>query len=230
MRTTSLPISCWAAEDIPAIKGENLGYEALTNVELLSIIIGSGTQDCNAVESSRIILNQCGNNLAQLAKASPQDLATVRGLGKVKVSRILACMELGKRRESEPQDVKPELSTATRAYNHYRMRLCDLDHEEFWVSYLNTNYRLIKDVRISIGGITETAVDVRVIMREAVLCNATIIVCVHNHPSGRLSPSKYDDQLTTSIKNACQTMRIHFQDHVIVTDGAYYSYHENGKI
>jgi DNA repair protein RadC len=108
--------------------------------------------------------------------------------------------------------------------------LQDLDVEEFWVLLLNQHYRLIKEVRISHGGITETAVDIRIIIREAVLANATILAVCHNHPSGNLKPSTYDDQLTQTIKRACDIMRIHFLDHIIVTDGQYYSYHEQGKL
>ena len=104
----------------------------------------------------------------------------------------------------------------------------DLDVEEFWVLLLNQHYRLIKKVRISHGGITETAVDIRIIMKEAVLANTTILAVCHNHPSGNLKPSRQDDELTKSIKRACELMYIHFLDHVIITDGQYYSYHESG--
>ena len=105
----------------------------------------------------------------------------------------------------------------------------DLDVEEFWILLLNQHYRLIKKVKISHGGITETAVDVRIIIREAVMVNCTILAVCHNHPSGNLSPSRQDDELTKSIKSACELMRIHFLDHLIITDGLYYSYHEQGK-
>ena len=109
-------------------------------------------------------------------------------------------------------------------------KMQDLTREEFWILLMNQNYKLIKPVRISQGGITETLADIRIIMREAVLNNATILAAVHNHPSGSLSPSKADDMLTQSIKRACEIMRVHFLDHVIVTDGAYMSYHEAGRI
>ncbi len=109
-------------------------------------------------------------------------------------------------------------------------RMQDLQVEEAHVILMNQNYKLIKSVRISRGGITETAVDIRIIMKEAVMNNATILAFCHNHPSGNIYPSRYDDELTKAIKRACEVMRIHFSDHVIVTDGAYYSYHEQGKI
>ena len=106
----------------------------------------------------------------------------------------------------------------------------DMDTEEFWALYLNQNFRLIKKTRIAHGGISEVSVDVRIVMREAVLCNATVLVACHNHPSGSLTPSKSDDNLTQSLKNACNIMRLHFLDHIIITDGNYYSYNESGKL
>ena len=106
----------------------------------------------------------------------------------------------------------------------------DLDTEEFWVLLLNQGHRLIKRLRIAHGGISEVTVDVRIIIREAVLSNATIIAVCHNHPSGNISPSKADDNITQQIKKACEVMRLHFMDHVIITDGQYFSYHESGKL
>lgn len=226
----TLPISYWAAEDIPANRAENMGYNALTDAELLSIIIGSGTQDCNAIETARIILNRCNNNLSTLSKMEMHNFNDIKGIGRQKAARIMACMELSNRRNTTKRDEKPDLRSATRIYYHYLGRLRDLDVEEFWVTFLNQDCKQIKDVRISCGGISETAVDVRIIAREAVLCNATQVVAVHNHPSGSLNPSKADDTLTIAIKKMCECMRLFFRDHVIVTDGAYYSYHEEGKI
>ena len=143
---------------------------------------------------------------------------------------ILAACELGKRRQMESPEERPDLGTATRIYNHMHPVMQDLDVEEFWVLLLNQHYRLIKKVRISHGGITETAVDISIVMKEAVLANCTILAICHNHPSGNLSPSRYDNELTKDIKRACELMRIHFLDHVIITDGQYYSFHEQGKV
>ena len=113
---------------------------------------------------------------------------------------------------------------------HLAPLLQDLDVEEFWLLLMNQHHRLIKKVRIAHGGITEVSVDIRIVIREAVLSNATIIAVCHNHPSGNIAPSRMDDQLTQSLKNACQVMRIHFLDHVVIADGCYYSYHEEGKL
>ena len=226
----SLPISCWAAEDIPTNRAESLGYKALSDVELLSIIIGSGSYANTSIDLAREVMYQCNNNVKNLSKLNERDLLRMKGLGKTKLARIMAAMELGTRAFDASKDEKPDLGTAPRIYNHYHHRLADLEHEEFWVTFMNQNYKLIKDYKLSQGGITETSCDIRIMMREAVLCNATIIACVHNHPSGSLSPSKCDEDLTRAIKNACDIMRIHFLDHVIVTDGNYYSFHELGKI
>ena len=130
----------------------------------------------------------------------------------------------------EAPEARPELSTATRIYNHMHPVMQDLDVEEFWVLLMNQNFRLIRKLRIARGGISEVSVDIRIIIREAVLANATVVAACHNHPSGSLHPSKMDDALTRSLQQACQLMRLHFLDHVIVTDGDYFSYHEQGRL
>ena len=224
-----LKISEWAEEDRPREKMASLGAETLSNAELLAILIGSGSTKESAVELMKRILADCNNNLNTLGKRNISELCVYNGIGEAKAISILAACELGKRRQMETAEERPDLGTATRIYNHMRPVMQDLDVEEFWVLLLNQHYRLIKKIRISHGGITETAVDIRIIIREAVLANATILAVCHNHPSGNISPSRQDDELTRSIKRACELMRIHFLDHVIVTDGQYYSYHELGR-
>ena len=224
-----LTINKWAEEDRPREKMASQGTEALTNAELLAILIGSGSAKESAVDLMKRVLNDCKNNLNTLGKMTIHELCQYNGIGEAKAISILAACELGKRRQRETPEERPDLGTATRIYNHMHPIMQDLDVEEFWLLMLNQNYRLIKKIRISHGGITETAVDIRIIMKEAVLTNCTILAVCHNHPSGNLSPSKQDDELTKSIKRACELMRIHFLDHVIITDGAYYSYHELGK-
>lgn len=224
-----LKISEWAEEDRPREKMASLGAETLSNAELLAILIGSGSTKESAVELMKRILADCNNNLNTLGKRNINDLCVYNGIGEAKAISILAACELGKRRQMETPEERPDLGTATRIYNHMRPVMQDLDVEEFWVLLLNQHYRLIKKIRISHGGITETAVDIRIIIREAVLANSTILAVCHNHPSGNISPSRQDDELTRSIKRACELMRIHFLDHVIVTDGQYYSYHELGR-
>ena len=225
-----LNINQWAEEDRPREKLERLGPEALSNAELLAILVGSGSTTENAIDLMKRVLNGCGNNLNSLGKLTIRDLCQYNGIGPAKAITILAACELGKRRQMETPEERPELTTATRIYNHMHPLMQDLDVEEFWVLFLNQAHRLIKKVRIAHGGISEVSVDVRIIIREAVLCNATIVVACHNHPSGNIRPSKQDDSLTQQIKRACDLMRLLFMDHVIVADGQYYSYHEAGQI
>ena len=225
-----LNINQWAEEDRPREKMERLGAHALSDAELLAILVGSGSPQEDAVTLMKRILGDCNNNLNSLGKLSIRDLCQYNGIGPAKAITIMAACELGKRRQMEAPEERPELSTATRIYNHMHPLMQDLDVEEFWVLFLNQAHRLIKKVRIAHGGISEVSVDVRIIMREAVLCNATIVVACHNHPSGNIKPSKPDDQLTQSLKSACDLMRLLFMDHVIVADGQYYSYNEAGLL
>ena len=228
--TMRLPISRWSIEDRPTEKLQRLGTDSLTDAELLAILIGSGTQQYSAVDIAKHVMGKFNNNLNTLGKARFDEFEDIEGVGTQTACKIMAAVELGKRRQAGTAELRPDMSTATRIYNYMLPKMQDLNHEEFWVLLLNQNYRLLKAERISIGGITETSADIRIIMREAVLNNATILAAVHNHPSGSLTPSRADDTLTTAIKNACSVMRIHFLDHVIVTDGAFYSFHEMGKL
>ena len=195
-----MSIKQWAPEDRPTERLQRLGAESLTDAELLAILIGSGTQQYSAVD--------IGNQV---------------GVGTQTACKILAAVELGKRRQIATPELHPEMSTATRIYNYMLPKMQDLATEEFHILLINQNFRLIKSERISQGGITEVSADIRIMMREAVLNNATIMAVCHNHPSGSIRPSRIDDTLTQSVKKACEVMRIHFLDHVIVTDGAYYS-------
>ena len=228
--SSKLNINQWAEEDRPREKMMALGPQALSDAELLAILIGSGNTKESAVDLMKRVLADCNNNLNTLGKMTIHDLMQYNGIGEAKAITILAACELGKRRQMEKPEERPDLGTATKIYNHMHPVLQDCDVEEFWVLLMNQNHRLIKQQRISHGGITETAVDIRIIMREAVLANATILAVCHNHPSGSLRPSPYDNELTRQIQKACQLMRIHFMDHVIVTDGAYFSYNEAGHI
>ena len=188
-----LNINQWAEEDRPREKLMRLGADALSNAELMAILIGSGNTKENAVDLMKKVLNDCNNNLNTLGKMSIQDLCRYNGIGEAKAITILAACEFGKRRQMETPEERPDLGTATRIYNHMHPVLQDKDVEEF-------------------------------------LANATILAVCHNHPSGNLLPSSMDNDLTDSIKRACNLMRIRFLDHVIITDGAYYSYHESGRL
>jgi DNA repair protein RadC len=225
-----LTINQWAKDDRPREKMERLGVQALSDAELLAILVGSGSTQEDAVTLMKRILTDCKNNLNTLGKMTFHQLTGYNGIGEAKAITIMAACELGKRRQKHSPEERPDLGTATLIYNHMHPVMQDKDVEEFWLLLMNQNHRLIKEMCISHGGITEVSVDVRIIMREAVLANATIIAVCHNHPSGNLAPSTHDDAITTTIKRACDVMRIRFLDHVIVVDGNYYSYHEDGRI
>ena len=228
--TLRLSIKQWAPEDRPTERLQRLGTESLTDAEVLAILIGSGTQQYSAVDIAKHVLGKFGGNLNTLGKARFDEFEDIEGVGTQTACKIMAAVELGRRRQTATAELRPDMTTATRIYNYMLPKMQDLNHEEFWVLLMNQNYKLLKAERISIGGITETSADIRIIMRDAVLNNATILAVCHNHPSGSISPSRQDDMLTQSIQKACQLMRIHFLDHVIVTDGAYFSFHEAGKI
>lgn len=228
--TDKLSINKWAVEDRPREKMERLGAEALSNSELLAILIGSGNTKESAVDLMKRVMDNCNNNLNTLGKKSISELCEYEGIGPAKAITILAACELGKRRQLEKAEQRLDLASAAAIYEHMHPLMQDLDVEEAWVLLMNQNFKLIKKVRISHGGISETAVDVRVIMKHAILNNATVLALCHNHPSNNPRPSGDDDRLTTRMKEACKLMRIFFLDHLIITDGRYFSYHEEGRI
>lgn len=225
-----LNINEWAEKDRPREKLLRLGAAALSDAELLAILIGSGSTRESAVDLTRRILNDCNNNLNTLGKKQIADLERYHGMGPAKAITIVAACELGKRRREAMREERPKLDSATTIYNFMHPIMQDLDVEEFHILLMNQQCCLIKEACISHGGITETAADVRVIMRECLLNNATVLAAAHNHPSGNLVPSTMDDALTQRIKKACDIMRVYFIDHLIVTDGAYYSYREEGRL
>ena len=227
---SKLNINEWAEEDRPREKLLRLGAAALSDAELLAILIGSGSTRESAVDLTRRILSDCNNNLNTLGKKQISDLISYHGMGPAKAITIVAACELGRRRRKTLCEERPKLGSATAIYNFMHPLMQDLDVEEFHILLMNQQCSLIREMCISHGGITETAADVRVIMRECLLNNATVLAAIHNHPSGNLMPSSQDDELTQRIKRACDIMRVHFIDHVIVTDGAYYSYQEEGRL
>ncbi|MBO4658910.1 MAG: DNA repair protein RadC [Prevotella sp.] len=227
---TKLNINQWAEEDRPREKFMQLGAEALSKAELLAILIGSGSTKESAVDLMKHVLKDCGDNLNTLGKKSLQELMEYNGIGEAKAVTILAACELGKRRQAEDAMHREQILEAKDIYACLHPKMQDLDVEQAWVLLLNQNFKLIKAERLSSGGITETAVDVRQIIKMAVLNNATVIALAHNHPSNNPSPSADDDRITQRVKKACEIMRLHFLDHVIVVDGGYYSYHEHGRL
>ena len=225
-----LTIKEWAEEDRPREKLLLKGAVALSNAELLAILIGSGSTKESAVDLMKRVMSDCNNNLNTLGKLTITDLMKYNGVGPAKAITILAACELGKRRQAEKPEERVKLDSALAIYKEMHPVMQDLDVEEGWVLLMNQNFKLIKKMCISRGGLTETAIDVRVIIKQAIMSNATVIALCHNHPSGGLRPSGADDSLTNKVKDACNLMRLFFLDHVIITDGGYYSYSEEGRV
>ena len=225
-----LTIAHWSEDDQPREKLRDKGPEALSNAELLAILIGSGTPGTSAVELMQTVLNSCKNNLNTLGKMTIRELMAFKGIGEAKAITILAACELGKRRQMETPEERPDLGTATRIYNHMHPVLQDLDVEEFWLLLMNQDYRLIKKMRIAHGGITEVAVDIRIIMREAVLNNATILAVCHNHPSGSVLPSPGEVAYTLDLARQAKILGVQLRDHLILSSDAYFSFYENALL
>ena len=225
-----LNINQWAEEDRPREKMMLHGVSALSNAELLAILIGSGNTEDSAVELMRKVLNDYHNNLSELGKASIDELCRFKGIGPAKAITILAASELGKRRKEEGVEERQSILSSKDVYECLYPLMCDLPTEECWVLLLNQASKLIDKVKISAGGLSATAVDVRCILREALLKRASAIALCHNHPSGSIRPSREDDLLTKQVAQASECMNIRFIDHVILTDGAFYSYADEGRI
>ena len=225
-----LTITQWAEEDRPREKMMLHGVSALSNAELLAILIGSGNTEDSAVELMRKVLNDYRNNLNELGKASIDELCRYKGIGPAKAITILAASELGKRRKEEAVEERPAILSSRDVYQCLHPLMCDLPTEECWVLLLNQANKLIDKVKVSAGGLSATAVDVRCILREALLKRASAIALCHNHPSGSIRPSREDDLLTKQVAQASECMNIRLVDHVILTDGAFYSYADEGRI
>ena len=225
-----LSIKAWAEEDRPREKMMAKGPAALSDAELLAILIGSGNPEETAVELTRRILASCGNNLSLLGKMSIRDLCAFNGIGPAKAVSIAAALELGKRRTLSGSQERPTIHSSRDAYAILHPILADIPHEEFWAIYLNQAHKVIGKSRISTGGLTATLADTRTILREALLQRATSLIVAHNHPSGSITPSREDNQLTARLQQAAHTMDITLCDHLVVSDGAYYSYADEGKL
>ena len=218
------------ADERPEFKAANYGFDTLSNTELLSMVINRGAGTAESLRQARQLMNIADGSLSNLAKLSMDEMQVVQGIGDCKALAVLAAIELGKRRAVERMPTKPDLGSSLAIYNYMLPQIADLKVEQAHAIFMNQNFRLIKSVKLSQGGITETSVDIRILMREAVMSGATIMAFVHNHSSGNTQPSKADDMLTQQIAKASQIMRIFFMDHVIVTDGSFYSYHDKGRL
>lgn len=223
-------ITDMSLEDRPREKFESLGPDVLSVSELLAILIGSGSAKENAVQLMQRVMKDCDGSLATLGRMSIKDLCRYNGMGPAKAITVLAACELGRRRLREDSTHIRRITSATDIYRYFLDKVRDSPVEESHILLLSRSLGILGSKLISRGGITGTVVDVRMILREALLANATQIVLMHNHPSGSTRPSVQDDSLTEKVKHAAETMDIHLLDHVIVTDGAYYSYQEEGRL
>ena len=225
-----LAITQWSESDRPREKMMQKGAEALTDAELLGILIGSGNTEESAVALMQRVLAAAGNDLNNLGKWELHDFARFKGMGPAKSITVMAALELGKRRKLQERRERDTVRSSQDIYELYYPLLCDLPTEEFWVLLLNQAARVIDKVRISRGGIDQTTADVRTILREALLQRATQIVLVHNHPSGNVKPSNDDRRLTQRVKQGAEVMNIRVLDHLVVTDGSYYSFNDEGEL
>ena len=218
-----MTIKNWADTDKPREKMISQGKTALSNAELLAILLGSGSADESAVELSRRILASVNNSLTTLGKQSLQQLQAFKGIGQAKAITILAATEMGRRRAAEPPEPQPKIEVAHNVFTLMQPLIGELPHEEFWVLYLNSTNRVIHKVRLFSGGITHTTVDVRLLFKTALEQGAIALILVHNHPSGNITPSKEDIELTQRVKTAGDMLDIKLLDHVIVTEKEYLS-------
>ena len=225
---TSLPITAWAEEDRPREKLLLKGKTALSNAELIAILIGSGNRNQTAVELSKDILHSFENQLHTLGKSSVQDLMAFKGIGEAKAISIVAALELGRRRKNEDLQQRTQICSSQQAYHYIAPVLEDLKHEEFWVVCLNKQNKVLQRYQISKGGIDSTIVDAKIIFNTAIKALANSIMLFHNHPSGNLKPSKVDINVTRKIINAGKLLDINILDHIIVGDNDYFSFADEG--
>ena len=224
----NLPIHQWAVEDRPREKMTEKGASALTDAELLAILIGSGTKNCSALELSRNLLIQTGSLLA-LGSASLEELTRIKGIGNAKALLLAASFELGKRRARMSVHTQ-KITNAADAAEYLKTKIGDLRQEVFYVLFFNVNQRIIGEKQLFSGGVSSSLVDVKIILKEAVDRLASGIIIAHNHPSGGLSPSQADKTITERVKTAAQLLDIRLLDHLIIAHAGYYSFADEGLL
>lgn len=228
---SKLSIKQWAEEDRPREKLLLKGVSALSDSELLAILLGSGNDRQTAVELGRQILTDVGNDLNRLARLSVTDLMSrYRGVGQAKGVAIVAALELGRRRKAADMEKDQKITSSRSAYEHFYRVLSDLNHEETWALLTDRSNKVIGSLQVSRGGISGTVVDIRLILREAIMRYASGIILGHNHPSGQCCPSTQDTQITRKLKDAAKYMDILLLDHIIVCGDSYFSFADEGLI
>lgn len=220
----SLSIKDWADDDKPREKLVQKGRSVLSDAELIAILIGSGTKNESAVELSKRILASVGNNLNDLGRLSVQQLMQFKGIGEAKAVTIAAALEIGRRRRREAGQQITKITSSGDAFELLQPLIGELEHEEFWILYLNNSNKVVHKGQLSKGGITGTLVDVRLVMKQALELGAVALILAHNHPSGTLVPSKADKTITQKLKSAAQALDIKVLDHLIIAQKAYFSF------
>jgi DNA repair protein RadC len=224
-------ITNWAAEDRPREKLLLKGTSALSDTELLAILIGSGTVGQNAITLAQQILEKVDYSLHELGRRSVKDLTRFRGIGEAKAITIVAALELGRRRQLSDLRQRPRIATPKDAFDAIAPLLTDLHHEEFWLLLLNRANEVIARERLSSGGASGTVVDVKLVLRAALdTRGATGMIAVHNHPSGNLEPSRSDIALTEQLAGAGKLLDLPLLDHLIVSERGFYSFAERGGL
>ncbi|HEX6223398.1 MAG TPA: DNA repair protein RadC [Chryseolinea sp.] len=226
----SLNIKSWSPEDRPREKLILKGKSALSDAELIAILLGSGTRAMSAVDLAKKVLQPTGNNLHELARLTVRDLVKIPGIGQVKALTIVAALELGRRRKDLESHEKPKVSGSREVYDLIKADLLDIAHEEFWILLLNRANRLIKKIQISQGGVAGTVADPKIIFKFALDELASGIILAHNHPSGNLTASQADLDLTRKLKEAGKLLDIQVLDHLIVAGQKYFSFADEGLI
>ncbi|MBD79474.1 MAG: hypothetical protein CL840_11195 [Crocinitomicaceae bacterium] len=218
------PIYLWANDDRPREKLIEKGRTALSDAELLAILIGTGSKEESAFDLCKRILGESENNLYQLGKQSIHDLMKFNGIGEAKAISIIAAMELGRRRKQNGAIKRNKISSSQAVYELFHGLLSDISYEEFWILLLNRGNKVIKLEKISTGGITGTVADTKIILKSAVDHMASSIILVHNHPSGNCQPSQSDISITKKIKEAGKLLDVSVIDHIIIAENNYYSF------
>jgi DNA repair protein RadC len=226
----NISIKNWAEDDRPREKLLLKGRAALSDAELIAILIATGTREESAVDVAKKILYSVANNLNDLGKLSVNDLKKTKGIGEAKAITIIASLELGRRRKSEEAQEKKQIVTSKDAYHFFEPLISDNKHEEFWIVMLNRANKIIGHKKISEGGINGTVADPRIIFKHAIENFATSIMLCHNHPSGNITPSNEDIKLTQKIKEAGKLLDILVVDHIIIGDKNYYSFSDEGSL
>jgi DNA repair protein RadC len=228
--TPNLSIKQWAEEDRPREKLLLKGRSALSDAEVLAILISTGTKNESALELGKKILNLYKNDLNELGKLSVEELTETKGIGEAKAITILAALELGRRRQLTEIKDKLQFKTSKQVFDYFHPKISHLHYEEFHVLLLNKSLKLINDERISIGGIAGTIVDARIVFNLALRHHATSLILVHNHPSGNHKPSAEDITLTKRLKEAGKFLLIEVADHIIISESGYCSLTDEGLI